>query len=186
MNLFIDTISSTAFLAIFDENKNIITTREFIIKWNESSLLIPEIDSFLKENNLEYSDLENIVTVAWPWSFTWIRTTILVVNSINFLIKKNLTSLNFFDLYSNYPIIKQSSKRDSFIKKSNDSNIETMINDDILEYLNTNEITTVYWDYKQENIKTFEKPDYSNIINKIKLDNKSKIEPIYLKKPNIF
>ncbi len=168
--------------------------------WNESEKLIWYIDEFLNENNLEYIDLENIVVFAGPGSFTWIRTISLLVNTINFVINKNITSLNFFDLYDNYPIIKSSSKRDSFFKKDVNSEIEVIKNDDILEYLSENNITKIYWENKNlfslsiegfnplsnwESIEIFEKIDYSAIIKKIEFKSEKIIKPIYIKKPSI-
>jgi len=111
-----------------------------------------------------------------------------MANTINFVINKAMTSLSFFDLFSDYPIVKTSSKRDCFIKKSKDSQIEIMPNTDLEEYLKSNNITKIYWDFdvaKLENVEIIDKIDYWNIIKKIKLDNKKRIEPIYIKKPNI-
>jgi hypothetical protein len=93
MNLFVDTISELCNIIIFDNSRHIIDTLEYNIKWNESSLLIPKIDKIIKKNNLEYEDLSNIVVVNWPWSFTWIRTTVLVINTINYIIKWDITPI---------------------------------------------------------------------------------------------
>jgi tRNA A37 threonylcarbamoyladenosine modification protein TsaB len=106
--------------------------------------LIEILDIFLQENNIVYNDLENIVVVAGPGSFTGIRTIVLMVNTINFVINKNITSLNFFDLFNNYPIVKSSSKRDSFFQKDKDSQIEIINNDDLIKYLQENNIKQVY------------------------------------------
>ncbi|MFC1797854.1 hypothetical protein ACFLY2_01505 [Patescibacteria group bacterium] len=63
MNLFIDTISSPANILIFDTNRQIIDNITWDVKGNESSTLIPQIDELLKKNDINYSDLENIVIV---------------------------------------------------------------------------------------------------------------------------
>jgi len=197
MNLFLNCVSNNWIIILFDENRKIISEKKIEILWNESEKLIEILDIFLKENNQKYRDFENIVVVAGPWSFTGIRTIVLLINTINFVIWKNITSLNYFDLFKDFPIIKSSSKRDSFFKKNKNSEIEIMKNEDILEYLKQNNITKIYWENKAltqylpwgievatENI--FEKIDYSAIIKNIEFQKEKIIKPIYIKKPSIW
>jgi len=188
MNLLINAVSKQGKLIIFDNKRNLLFQKDLQVAWNESEKLIWLVDEFLKENNLDYKDLENIVVVAGPGSFTWVRTIVLMANTINFVINKAMTSLSFFDLFSDYPIVKTSSKRDCFIKKSKDSQIEIMSNTVLEEYLKSNNIPKIYWDFDVsnfENIEIVENIDYSDIINKINLDNKKRIDALYIKKPNI-
>lgn len=185
MNLFINTISAESCIILFNNNREILKKTSFEIKWNESSLLIPILNSFLKNNNLTYNSIENIVVVNWPWSFTWIRSTILAVNAINYIIWKYITPISFFDLFDSFPIIKSSSKKDSFIKFKNISNIEIINNIEIENTLQKMEIKKIYWNWNVENIEIVEKIDYSNIIKKITLEKNIKVEALYIKKPNI-
>ncbi len=184
MNLFLDTISPTNALILFDEKRNILKKYFFDVRQNESTLLIEKFDEFLSENNLKYFDLENIVVVNWPGSFTWVRTTILLINTINFLIKKNITSLTYFDLFPSFPIIKSSSKRDSFLKISKDSSPEIISNEDLnIRLLWVNKI---YWDIDfLENKEIVKEPNYDEIIKNIEFQKNERIEPYYLKKPSI-
>ena len=99
-----------------------------------------------------------------------------------------MTSLNYFDLYNNYPIIKSSSKRDCFVKLDKDSEIEIIENEKLIEILKEKNIKKVYWDIKQDfftNIEILENIDYISIINQIKLDELKQIQALYIKKPNI-
>jgi len=185
MNLFINTISKTSSIILFDEKREIIDQFDFEIKWNESSLLIPNIDSFIKKNNLNYFDIKNIILVNWPGSFTWVRTVVLAINTINFITKNNLTPISFFELFSNYPIIKSSSKRDCFFKKDISSEIEIITNENITNYIKENNIKQLYWESDIENLQIIEKIDYLSIIKQIEFKELKKIEPLYLKKPNI-
>ena len=182
MNLFVNTISSNACLILFNNSREIISICEFEIKWNESSLLIPKIDEFLKENKLKYPDIKNIVCVNGPGSFTWVRTTVLAINTINYITKNNLTTLNFFDLYKNYPIIKSSSKRDCFVQKSKNSKIEIITNSEIEDLFKEKK---VYWNWEIDNIEIIEKIDYISIIKEINFQELKRIDPLYIKKPNI-
>lgn len=188
MNLFIDTISNEACVILFGSDKGIVDKIVWDIKWNESSTLIPQIDILLKQNNLSYSDLENIITVNGPGSFTWVRTTVLTANSINYIIKKNMTAISYFDLFKSYPIIKSSSKMDCFVKLNENSAIEIISNENLINILNESWVKKIYWEVKSElfrKIKIFEKIDYSSIIKEIKLDNLKQIDALYIKKPNI-
>jgi tRNA A37 threonylcarbamoyladenosine modification protein TsaB len=187
MNLFIDSISSPCYLALFDWNRVIQATHILDIKWNESSKLIPELDIFLNKYSIQYSDLENIVTVNGPGSFTWVRTTVLIANSLNYVIKKHMTPLSYFDLFEEYPIIKSSSKRDCFVKKSEWENIEIISNIDVEDYFLKNNITECSGDsqYKFSNTSILDNIDYSYIIKTIEFQKLSQIDPLYIKKPNI-
>jgi hypothetical protein len=44
-----------------------------------------------------------------------------------------MTSLSYFDLLEKYPIIKASSKRDCFIQRNKNSEIEIIMNDQLIK-----------------------------------------------------
>lgn len=198
MNIFIDAVSSSWILILFDNNRIILSKQNISVVANESSLLVNIIDEFLKNNKTNYYDLENIVVVNWPWSFTWIRAIVLIVNTINFIINKNITTINYFDLFNNFPIIKSSSKRDLFVKFNKDSKIEVLTNEDFLDAIKNEKINIIYWDltnnlidnsyWELEFKKNFEienNINYENIIKNIEFKNFKIIEPLYIKKPLI-
>lgn len=188
MNLFIDTISKEANIILFDDNRQIVDKNKSIIKWNESSTIMPKIDELIKQNNISYIDIDNIVIVNWPGSFTWVRTSVLAANSINYIIKKNMTAISFFDMYDNYPILKSSSKRDCFFKENAESEIKIISNEDLKNLLETKNIKKIYWEIDInifEWLELFEKIDYDSIIKKLEFDNKKQIQALYIKKPNI-
>lgn len=192
MILFIDTISNPCFLWIFDEKKEKIDEIKYDIRWNESTTLINSIDSLIKKNKKTYKDIENIIIVNWPGSFTWIRTSVLVANTINFIIWKNISTIDYFSIIElnsdySYPILKDSSKRDIFIKKQRNDKIETLDNENVLSYIKDNKIENIYWD--SNNIADFIKVqtniDYKKVLDKIDLKNEKLAQAFYLKKPNI-
>ena len=118
MNLFINAVSSKWQLVFFDNKRVIISSKDISVWWNESSRLTSIIDDFIEENNISYSDINNILVVSGPGSFTWVRAISLIVNTISFAEKAKITDIYFFDLFNTYPIIKSSSKRDLFVKYS--------------------------------------------------------------------
>lgn len=185
MNLFINAISKNSYIALFNDERYILSSKFFNISWNESSLLIPSIEAFLKENHTNFKKLKNIVIVNWPGSFTWVRTNALVANSIAFITDVKLSPISYFDLFKEYPIIKSSSKRDSFFKLDENEEIKIIPNEKIEELLIKKWINTIYWEWDLKSLKIFEKIDYSCIIKDIKLKKLKRIEALYLKKPNI-
>ena len=188
MNLFIDVISNPWVIILFNDNRIITDKIVLEIKWNESSILMPKIDEFLSKNNLNYKQINNIVLVNWPWSFTWVRTITLVVNTINYITKNNLTDISYFELFTNYPIIKSSSRRDSFFLLNEKSDIEIIYNDELIKLLEKKWINKIYWETNSDifnNFEILEKVDYENIIQNIKFKKLKQIDPLYIKKPNI-
>ena len=92
------------------------------------------IDEFLVRQKISYEQIQNIVCVVGPGSFTGIRMVTLVVNTITFIYPHIfLTPLSFFELYHEYPIIKTCSKQDLFVKWEKSGTIEVITNADFLE-----------------------------------------------------
>lgn len=183
MNLFIDTISCPAFLILFDKDRIIKDEFSWDARMQESSTLIPNIKNLLIKNSLKFENLKNIIIVSGPWSFTWVRTTSLVWNTISFLNPEcKITDITYFDLFKKYPIIKKSSKRDSFVKLKEDSEIIVVMNTDLKDYIKTD----YAWEYnnflEEKNISEI---NYSEIIKETSFKNKNIISPFYMKKPNI-
>ena len=186
MNLFINAISTSGILFLFNSKREIISQKEISLLWNESSKLLPMIDSFLKENTVTYFDVDNIVVVNWPGSFTGVRSIVLTINSINYITEKSITPISFFDLYKTYPIVKNSSRRDLFVKYEKNATIVIESNDTFLQKL-WNRV--IYWDWwknlENNNLLIIWKIDYNTIIKDLILQDKKQIEPLYIKKPNI-
>jgi hypothetical protein len=55
-----------------------------------------------------------------------------------------LTPISYFDLFKTYPIIKASSKRDSFFKKDKNSSVEIIYNDELEKALQKENKKTIY------------------------------------------
>lgn len=188
MNLFIDSISNPCFLALYNASGEIQHKVTANVAMNESSKLIHVLDDFLKQTWVSYNSLENISIVCGPGSFTWVRTACLIVNTIAFNNDIFLTSLSYFDLFETYPIIKNSSKRDVFIKKEAHCKIKVLENASALEYIQEKNINIFSGDFdkfEKNTIIQTTKPDYAKIIATIEHSKISQVEPIYLKKPNI-
>ena len=120
------------------------------IAGNEVQNLGKHIATFLERNNKKVENLKNIVVVHGPGSFTGIRTIVLVVNTYAFMYPHiSITPISYFELFSSFPIIKPSSKRDAFIKKSDTSDIEILSNEELSDFLQTQKIQKVYGDISE-------------------------------------
>ena len=187
MNIFLDAVSKTGYISLFDDSRNILAKEKISILGNESSKFPQIFDDFLLKNNLNYSEIKNIVLVHWPWSFTGIRAISLIANTIAFTNKAFITELSYFDLFTKYPICKKSSKRDVFFQKNESSSIQIVPNKEVQEYIKDFEIDTVSWEFDFiwfESILSLQ-PDYKNIIQKTLFEKKKICSPLYIKKPNI-
>jgi len=187
MYLFFDGVSRQGYIGIFWEDRGLIVQKTFLIAGNESSKATPLIDNFLKENNIHYEEIQNIVVVVWPGSFTGIRTVSLIINTLAYIYPHiSLTPISFFDLYKNYPIIKASSKRDLFVKWQKSATIEILSNGDFEE---KHWGEQVYGDVENERFKKSleidSRIDYESIIQNIEFQDKKRVAPSYIKKPNI-
>lgn len=187
MNLFINAVSEKGYLALFNSQREIIDSQSLDIKGNESSQFIEILDSFLDKNNCKYDEIENIVCVNWPGSFTGVRTIVLVVNTLAFLHNITLTAMSYFELFQNFPIIKSSSKRDCFFQLHNQKSVEIINNQTINDFIENEKIEILYWEsnFDFENVTIIENIDYCDIIQTLKFQDFTKIEPLYIKKPNI-
>lgn len=187
MYLLFDGVSQDGFIGLYDKNRLRIAEKKLAISWSESTKTISSLSDFLSENNLHYEDITHIVCVTGPGSFTGIRTVTLVVNTLAYIYGNiYLTALNFFDLYRNYPIVKQSSKRDLFVKYNESDIIQIVSNDDFIESCSQKHI---YGDVSHESIRESYRVhkyiDYDMCMQDIELQNNKTLAPLYIKKPNI-
>ena len=188
MHIFINAVSAQWYICLFDNTRSVIAEKYIHVKWNESSKLIDILHEFFQKQKVSYSDIENLIVVNGPGSFTGLRTISLIVNTIAFTNRCFLTELSYFELFTSYPIIKTSSKRDVFIKKTSESDIEILPNQELENYLQNSHIKKVHWEHnvwENDNIVLMGTIDYNSIIQSIELENKKLIRPLYIKKPNI-
>ncbi len=100
MNILLNAVSEKGKILLFDDNGTILASQDIIIQGNESSKLIPLFSGFLQSNSIVHEDIENIVVVHGPGSFTGIRTICLFVNTLSFIYPHiYITPLSFFELF---------------------------------------------------------------------------------------
>ncbi|MBU1110216.1 tRNA (adenosine(37)-N6)-threonylcarbamoyltransferase complex dimerization subunit type 1 TsaB [Patescibacteria group bacterium] len=70
-------------IALIDNGRP-VAQKTFKTKKNLGRLLLPKIDTLLKESNVELSDLTNIQVNTGPGSFTGLRIGIAIANTFAF------------------------------------------------------------------------------------------------------
>ncbi len=190
MYLFINAVSQDWVLILFNDKREIISQEEISILWNESSKFISILEDFIEKNSIEFSDIKNYIVVSWPGSFTWLRTIVLTVNTLAYIYGNSITDVNYFDLFSNYPIVKTSSKRDVFVKYEESDIIHIETNEALSFHCKETWYSVIYWDIQIDRLWNSKYTlsssiDYKKIIINIELLSKNIIEPLYIKKPNI-
>ncbi|MCH2188742.1 tRNA (adenosine(37)-N6)-threonylcarbamoyltransferase complex dimerization subunit type 1 TsaB [Candidatus Gracilibacteria bacterium] len=188
MILFINTISLQSCIALYDSHLDFVGNTFWSAKGNESSTLIPHIESLLQAQGVSYDDLSHVVVVHGPGSFTGVRTSVLVANTLAYTLNIPVASLGYFDLFNDYPIVKASSKRDVFFQKSKGESIEIVSNDDLVSYLGSKSISKIFGemlDFLPEGVTVFDKINYETILSDRNLIWLDRIEPLYIKRPNI-
>ena len=185
--LFLDAVSKQWKMILFC-NWSQINQQSIFLAGNESSLLWDKVLSFFKKCSIEVFELHHIYVVHGPGSFTGIRSICLFVNTLAYISQKlTLTPISFFDLYTSYPIIKQSSRRDVFAKKQKNSIIEILSISELQIYLQ--DISQCYGSSDATNIDNDicleENYQAWDVISRIKKQQYKRIEPLYIKQANI-
>lgn len=187
MKVFIDTVSPVWVIILF-EDKKILAQKKLDILWKEFSLFLDQFLNFLKDNNLNLKDILWIVAVNWPGWFTWTRIISLIINTFNFVYWIKIQSIDYFELIErlgmDYPIIIKANRWEYLIKTSK-TVIPTIIgNNDLIDW-----IYSWIWDqndFENKNISLNIVNEYNNLIENFEFAGANiKMEPFYIKKPNI-
>ena len=79
--LFISTYNEKVIIGLLNNGKEILKKEKTSLK-GHSELIIPTIDEILKESNLDVSNLNEIIVVSGPGSFTGVRLGITVAKTL--------------------------------------------------------------------------------------------------------
>lgn len=75
----------------------VLAEKSWLSQNNESETLMPEIDKILKSKRLSYKDLEKIVVICGPGSFTGLRVGVSVANSISYIQQISVFEIDTFE-----------------------------------------------------------------------------------------
>lgn len=97
--LAINTASSKTAIALFDEGNNLLFEKNWQSQNDEAEKLMPEIAAALKEEGLEFSDIDEVFVVKGPGSFTGLRIGVTVANTIAYLNECDLFAVDTFEYW---------------------------------------------------------------------------------------
>lgn len=192
MYLFFDAVSTRGYIWLFNSDKILQAEYFFAASGNEGKELPGLIDMFLKQQSVSYTEIQNIVCVVGPGSFTGIRMVSLVVNTLAYIYPHlTLTPISFFDLYTQYPIINTSSKKDLFVKWEKHATIEVVGKGDFEAHMRSLPHAPKYcygnasWGLWERTFFLEEQYVPSEVLQRTQIQTLKKLAPLYVKKPNI-
>lgn len=97
MILFIDTHDELITIAIKNKDDLFIKTQES--EYSHSIYTMPIIESLFKENNLNVKDLEKIIVINGPGSFTGIRIGLAIAKTIAYALNIKINTISSLVAY---------------------------------------------------------------------------------------
>lgn len=187
MNIFIDIISQQSSIILFEDN-TIFASKKFDITWKEFDNFFETILEFLRDNNLNLSQIKWFTIINWPWWFTSTRIITLVMNTINFTSSIKIDSIDYFEFLEickmSYPMIIKANRSEYLIKESTENEPLLVDKENIKAWTYSSNQNAFDFENNKIYIKWIK--DYSSFINNYKFNpSKNRIEPYYIKKPNI-
>ena len=206
LTLAINTASSFTAIALLD-SQNLLRERSWQSHNDEAEKLMPAIDSLIKEHGKSYEDIKKIVAIKGPGSFTGLRVGITVANTISYLNKCDLFTIDTFSYWHSINSSTDSST-DSTPEKAllifagskgvyvslEGKDPENISLDKLNEYLSSKKIKKAFGDITDAQKVVLEIPfeenheSFGEIISKIsseKLEKEIIIKPNYIKSPGI-
>ena len=97
MILFIDTHDELITIALKNKENLFIKTQES--EYSHSIYTMPMIESIFKENNLEIKDLEKIIVLNGPGSFTGIRIGLSIAKTLAYALNIKINTISSLTAY---------------------------------------------------------------------------------------
>ena len=181
--LFISSYSGLLTIGILSNGK-VVTQKEEISERSHSAHLIPLIESTLKVNKLEINDINEIIVVNGPGSFTGVRLGITVAKTLGFTLKipiKTITSIEALaisDDNQNKKIVTIDDSKGKYFAIFENNNLLGEIN-----YL----LDSKFKEFYQKNKHSIVKDNKLNIaviyeyLKDGKMVNPHQLKPIYIK-----
>lgn len=97
-SLFIDTHTNQMVLALY-ENQKLKTKKELEENYNNSAICMPKIIEILAENNITIHDIDEIIVINGPGSFTGIRIGVTIAKTLAYTLNIPIKTLTSFEMY---------------------------------------------------------------------------------------
>ena len=183
----------TLFISTYDKlitiglllNGKVLEKLENLSSQNHSVLVMPMIDNILKNNNIKVNDLNEIIVVNGPGSFTGVRIGVTIAKTLALTLNISIKTISSLEIYAvsiksnDNKLIEISDLKGKYIGYFNKDN--ELIND--LIYLKNDEYIKFIRD-KKKYLKEKNDINLENIYNYLKDKepiNSHKVNPIYIK-----
>lgn len=188
MYLFIDTISEPTYIALFDDKRFIDDHAGWEWKYHDFDKLTETIDTLIKKSNIDYPELQWIITLIGPGWFTGTRINSLVVNTLaySFHIPLYPITVGEFFALQNAPLpwITSITKKEVLIWETKNTNTYTQKNKTDIAPGLYSALALIDFENNNHTIRTAK--EYESVIKNITLSNPlSRVQPLYAKSPNI-
>jgi len=201
VTLAINTASRTTQIALLKQDK-ILREKEWISENNESEKLMPEIDDLLKNKKIKYDDLEGIIVVKGPGSFTGLRVGVSVANAIAYVQKIPVYGIDSFKFLRAKNeddeievIVLFAGRSEVYVQLTAKSEPVIYKVEEAVDVLKEKGIKKVFGEVLQEQKKSFKEvkliestKTFGETVLSLKekeLEKKNIIEPLYIKGPGI-
>ena len=178
-SLFIDTHDEEVKIIIFKDG-TILDKKILKSSMNHSVMTMPIIDEILKSNNLKPSDIQEILVVNGPGSFTGVRIGVTIAKTFAYLLNIPIKAIDVLEMKSIFSdeskkIVVESEKNGKYIGIFNDNSKEYLYlkNSEFEKFEENNKITIID-DIDYEKV-------YEYLKNKENI-NPHAVNPLYIKK----
>lgn len=189
--LFIDTSSSYINIVIISDDKILFNHHEKVDK-DMSNKIIPIIDNGFKSCPFELKDINKIIVVNGPGSFTGVRIGVTVAKTIAWSLKIDIISISSLEFLASTPTNKQylvpmiDARRGNVFAGIYDKNLNNIFPDQLISYEQLSNKIDDNYEQISYDFDNFIKPncDIIKVIHKHKNDkpiNAHLLNPNYLK-----
>ncbi len=195
--LAIDTASSHTSLALFKDGQA-LSSKSWLSNNDEAEKLMPAIEDMLGDE-VTYEEIENILVVKGPGSFTGLRIGVATANTIAHFAGCNLYAISTFEyLWLQAPadaaLVLFAGKGGVYVSLTPEEEGKIVDMPDVNEYLENNNVTKVFGDISDEQKQQIDAQfvetnyDFADTVSKIDLQSLKKeklVNPLYIKQPSI-
>ena len=179
--LFIDTHDKNVLIILFKDGK-IISTENLETKNKHSEVALPTIASILDNSNVDVSELNNIIVVNGPGSFTGVRIAVTIAKTIAYALSIPIRTIDALTILAlgveeDRKVVSLEDRNGAFVGVF-DTNYNVI---EPLQYMNK----TVYNEFKlSNNVNTNVDINYENVyqyVMSLKELNPHEVKPLYIK-----
>ena len=180
ITLFIDTHSSRLLIGLLKDDK--VVDKISKEERSHSEHIMPSIEALLESNNIDVKDINKIIVVNGPGSFTGVRLGVTIAKTLAFTLKAEICPISSLEAYGesseeDYDLICLKDTKGVYsAKKENNKYIdfEYRKNSDFEKYVKDNNYKTLFSD----EIDLTKVNEYAKKIESV---NAHSVNPLYVK-----